>query len=203
MKIFVGDNGNVDFDGPIEVNDEQFEKIIDFFKTLYRSEVVEIDTESDFRSERIGEKLFQKTWSVAEYAALLDLDKDTDELSEELGRTWMSVDIQRGQWIPRFQTWAKRSNKNFIKGDIKKIVKEYFDDLDKQKLLKREQRKEEDLKKKRLLKEKKRLGKKLKSQKLLKRTRPSPELDKIIQDTITKIEDVEVKLKKYDFGDSY
>jgi len=150
MKIFVGDNGNIDFDGPIQATDKQIENLIDFFKFLYRSEVVEVDTENDFRSERIGEKLFQNTWSVAEYAALLDLDKDTEELSEELGRTWMSVDIQRGQWIPRFQTWAKRNNKNFVKGDMKKIVKEFIDYLDRQKLLKKEQRKEGDLKKKSL-----------------------------------------------------
>ena len=129
MKILIGDNGNVDFDGPIEANDEQVEKLINFFRSIYRREVVETDTDSDFRSERIGEKLFQKSWSVPEYAALLDLDKDTDELSEELGRTWMSVDIQRGQWIPRFQTWAERNNKNFVKGDIKVIVKEYLDYL--------------------------------------------------------------------------
>jgi hypothetical protein len=202
MKILVGDNGNVDFDAPIEASDEQIEKLVNFFKTLYRSEVVDIDDESDFRSERIGEKLFQKTWSVPEYAALLDLDKDTDELSEELGRTWMSVDIQRGHWIPRFQTWAKRNNKNFIKGDIKKIVKEYLDHLDKQKLLRKEQRKQEDIKKKRLIKQKKSLEKKLKSQKLFKRTRPNSDIDKVIQETITKIEEVEAELNKYDFGDN-
>jgi Rps23 Pro-64 3,4-dihydroxylase Tpa1-like proline 4-hydroxylase len=201
MKIFVGDNGNIDFDGPIEATDEQIEKIISFFKSIYRPEVVEVDIESGFRSERIGEKLFQKTWSVAEYAALLDLDKDTEELSEELGRTWMSVDIQRGQWIPRFQNWTKRNNKNFIKGDIKKIVKEFIDYLDKQKLLKKEQRKEEDIKKKRLLKEKKRLEKKLQSHKLLKRTRPSEDIEKAIEDTISKIEEVEAELNKYDFSD--
>ena len=201
MKIFVGDNGNIDFDGPIEATDEQIEKIINFFKSLYRPEVVEVDTESDFRSERIGEKLFQKVWSVAEYAALLDLDKDTEELSEELGRTWMSVDIQRGQWIPRFQIWAKRNDKNFVKGDIKKIVKEFIDYLDKQKLLKKEQRNEEDLKKKRILKEKKRLEKKLQSQKLLRRTSSSEGIEQAIKDTVSRLEEVESELNKYNFGD--
>jgi N-glycosylase/DNA lyase len=201
MKILVGDNGNVDFDGPIHATGDQIEKMVDFFKSLYRSEVVGVDIDADFRSQRIGEKLFQKQWSVAEYSALLDLDKDTDELSEELGRTWMSVDIQRGQWIPRFQMWAKRNNKNFVKGDIKKIVKEYIEYLDKKKQLKRQQRKQENLKKKRLQKEKNRLEKTLQSQKFLRRTRSNPQLDIIIQDTITQIEEVEAELNKYDFGD--
>ena len=34
MKILVGDNGNIDFDGPFNVTDKQAERIIDFFKKI-------------------------------------------------------------------------------------------------------------------------------------------------------------------------
>ena len=197
MKIFIGDNGNVDIDGPIEADEEQMQKVIAFFKSIYRESVVEIDDSSEFRTERIGEKLFQKSWSVPEYAALLDLDKDTDELAEELGRTWMSVDIQRGQWIPRLLSWAEENNKNLVKGNIKDIVKEYIEYLDKQRQLKKEQRKEHDLKIKRLEKEKKRLEKKLEGQRLLKRAHLEENIDEIINDTLKRIEEIKEKLNKY------
>lgn len=170
MKILIGDNGNVDFDGPIEATDDQIDKTINFFKNNFRQDVVEIDDLGGFRTERIGEKLFQKEWIVSEYAALLDFDKDTEEIADELGRTWMSVDIQRGQWIPRFITWMEINSRNLFAGDMKKLVQEYLNYLNEQKQLKKEQRREYSRKKTLLEKEVKQLEKTLERQLWMKDT---------------------------------
>ena len=195
MKIYIGDKGNVDFDAPIKVTDEQAQKIINFFKKLYREDIVKIDTSSEFRSDRLGDKLFQRRWNTEEYVALLELDKDTDELSEELGRTWMSIDIKRGEWIPKFLSWARVNNKNFIEGNIKEIIKEYFGYLEKQKRLRKEEKRKRNLKKKRLESERKRLEKKLKSQLLLKKLHPyDKDIDRAIKNTQRELEEINRKL---------
>jgi len=193
MKIYIGDKGNVDFDAPIQVTEEQAQKIINFFKELYREDIVEIDTSSEFRSDRLGDKLFQRRWSTEEYAALLELDKDTDELTEGLGRTWMSIDIKRGEWIPKFLSWARVNNKNFIEGNIKEIIKEYFSYLEEQKRLRKEEKR--NLKKKRLESERKRLEKKLKSQFLLKKLHSyDKNIDRAIENTQRELEEINRKL---------
>ena len=176
MKILIGDNGNVDFDGPIEATDDQIDKTINFFKNNFRQDVVEIDDLGGFRTERIGEKLFQKEWIVSEYAALLDFDKDTEEIADELGRTWMSVDIQRGQWIPRFITWMEINNRNLFAGDMKKLVQEYLNYLNEQKQLKKEQRREHSRKKGILEKEVKQLEQTLERQLWMKNTLSNKEI---------------------------
>lgn len=197
MKIYFGDNSNVDFDGPFEATEEQAQKTIDFFKTIYRRDVVEVDTYNEFRSERMGDKLFLKSWIVPEYAALLELDKDTDELSEQLGRTWMSVDIMRGQWIPRFLTWCKENNKNLIKGSIKKIVKEYVEYLEKKKEFNKEKRKEINLKKRRLENKIKRLKATLMRQNMLKKIHPDDKnIIKAIEKTKLELKNAEDEYKK-------
>jgi len=176
VKILIGDNGNVDFDGPIEATDDQIDKTINFFKNNFRQDVVEIDDLGGFRTERIGEKLFQKEWIVSEYAALLDFDKDTEEIADELGRTWMSVDIQRGQWIPRFITWMEINNRNLFAGDMKKLVQEYLNYLNEQKQLKKEQRREHSRKKGILEKEVKQLEQTLERQLWMKNTLSNKEI---------------------------
>ena len=123
MKILIGDRGGVDFDAPIKVSDKQKNEIIKFLKDMFKVIIVE---ETDyFRTERMGEKFFMREWTSEEYAVLLEIE-DTDKVAEMLGRSWMSVNIKRGDFIPDFLTWTQRKGKDILKDDMKKLVEEFM-----------------------------------------------------------------------------
>lgn len=149
MKILIGDRGNVDFDSPIQMSTDQKDRFIDFLKTLFS--VVEEEYSDEIRSERIGDKFFMKDWSVDEYAKLLEVDtKTTERLSEELGRTWMSVDIKRGDFIPEYLFWTQKKGVDLLSSNTKELIKEFLKENEDK--IKNRRMKNKELKK--LLKEK-------------------------------------------------
>lgn len=127
MQILIGDKGNVDFDRAIPMTRHQQDLFIEFMKTIF-SPVHEVETTS-FRPERIGDKFFGRRWDDSdEIAMLLDVNIELDKVCELLGRTWMSVDIKRGEFIPELMRWADSKGYNLIDGDIKEIIEEYLDE---------------------------------------------------------------------------
>lgn len=145
MKIKVGDKGNVDFDGPIPLTESQQDQFIEFMKTIFNP-VKKIEV-NNFRTERLGEKFFVRKWDDSEeIAMLLDVNIPLDKVCENLGRTWMSVNIKRGEIIPDLMRWADMKGYNLIQDDIKEIIKEYFEET--KEIAKQKRTKESQLEKK-------------------------------------------------------
>lgn len=138
MKILIGDRDGVDFDAPIIVNEKQKNEIIKFLKNMF--EVVIVENTNYFRTERIGDKFFMKEWTAEEYAVLLEIE-DTNKVAEMLGRSWMSVDIKRGDFIPDFLTWTQTKGKDLLKDDIKKLIKEFMKEKQEEIISRRKRRK--------------------------------------------------------------
>ena len=125
MKILIGDKGNVDFDGAIPMTGHQQDLFIRFMKTIFNP-VSKIET-NNFRTERIGDKIFGRRWDDRdEIAMLLDVNIELEKVCELLGRTWMSVNIKRGEIVPELMRWADSKGYNLINGDVKKIIEEYL-----------------------------------------------------------------------------
>ena len=127
MKILIGENWNVDFDGPIPMTESQQELFVKFMKTIFNP-VKKVETNT-FRTDRIGDKNFARGWDEDEIVMLFNTNMTLDQLCESLGRTWMSVDIKRGAVIPDLMRWAESKGYDLINGDIKKIIKEYLIDM--------------------------------------------------------------------------
>ena len=126
MKILIGSNWNIDFDGPIEMNPEQYQKFISYMNKTYK--VVQIEEADELRAERMGSKLFFKNWEFEELYYILDPTLTTDELTEMLGRTWMSINIKRGWYMAAFNRWCMQKGKNIFKEDIKVLIKQFINE---------------------------------------------------------------------------
>lgn len=122
-KILIGDYGNIDFNEPVKMFPEQKEKFMDFLRSIFTI-VDEVSTD-EIREFRIGEKLFARGWSFDEYAYLLKIE-DTSTVAAQLGRTWMSVDLKRGQFLPTFHVWMRSKGYDPIVDATKEKVQEFM-----------------------------------------------------------------------------
>jgi hypothetical protein len=123
IELLIGNVGNIDFGGAIELDSKTRDKILEFLNTIYL--VIEKEPMREVRNERLGDKLFVKKWTELELEYLLS-DLTTEELSEKLGRTWMSVDIKRGQFYPKFLMWCDEKGHNIITSNTKDLIKEFM-----------------------------------------------------------------------------
>lgn len=126
MRILVGHRGSVDFDRPLELDEQKRQKFIDFIKMLFEPSVVEVIPNATPRGERLGEKIFQVSWSRSERKLLLRTDNN-EILAEKLGRSWMSVVMQRGFFLPDFDAWCAR-NGYTRKGDYGNLIEKYLEE---------------------------------------------------------------------------
>jgi len=134
MELLIGDKikGDenidpryVDFDSPIKMSLKQRNEFIKFLRSIFA--VVEEDYVNEFRNERLGDKIFGgRKWTIAEYELILQMD-DTAEIAKQLGRTWMSVHIQRGKFIFEFNSWLNKNRKNIINYDLKKLIYDFLE----------------------------------------------------------------------------
>lgn len=124
MKILVGNKGNIDFDAQVPMTKAQQDSFIEFMKSIFHPDIIKIVETNNFRADRLGDHLFQREWTAAELAKLLDVHTDTNETSEMLGRTWMSVVIKRGEVIPDLMRWTNLKGYDLVKGDMEKIIEE-------------------------------------------------------------------------------
>lgn len=150
MKILYGTNDNVDFDAPIKMTPEQQKKFISFMESMFK--VVKPVYVDETRTDRIGDKFFSRKWDNEEYYYLYDMSADTDEVAAMLGRSWMSVNVKRGQFLSAFLYWAEVHKKDLIKGDIKELITEFLKSKEAKRNEKKRQRTERK-KKERLLEE--------------------------------------------------
>lgn len=126
MKILVGHRGNVDFDEPLELDKSKRQEFIEFVKTLFDPNVVDLVPSPYPRWERIGQKNFQVHWDIPEYELLLGTDSN-EALTEKLGRTWMSIVNQRGIFLPDFDSWCAR-NGYTRKGNYRELIRKYLEE---------------------------------------------------------------------------
>jgi len=142
FKILVGDKGNVDFDGPIEMTNKEREKFIDLLKTLFTPSVIEEQEVTTFRDWRMNEDRVQypRSWTAEEYEVLLRT-YSIDEAIDKLGRSGMAIIVQDGLWRPEFFSWCHEKGKNPIEGNIIQVIKEFMKEKDHEILSRRENKK--------------------------------------------------------------
>jgi len=127
MNILIGDKGNVDFDSAIPMTGHQQDLFIEFMKTIFNP--VEKVEATSFRTDRIGDKFFGRRWGdKKEMAMLLDVNIKLEKVCELLGRTWMSVDIKRGEFVPELMMWADSKGYSLIDEDIEGLIEEYLNE---------------------------------------------------------------------------
>jgi len=146
MKILRGDNQNIDFERPLELNNDQIIKFIDYFKNNFY--FIETEEFKFPRTERIGDKFFTKEWASEEDSLLFDISMNTEDMAKSLGRSWMSVDIRRGHIMPKILNYADKKGVDIYKVDIKELIEEYRKEHQEELFKKKEERKAENRTKK-------------------------------------------------------
>lgn len=123
MKILVNIDGHVDLEAPIQMTDEQREKFIEFFKKMFSG--VETGKVRE-KTKSMGERdIAPKKWTIDELHLLVGPDNN-QILAEKMGRTTMSVGMERGHFVPEFMTWAKSKGYTFpVK---KEMVREFMEE---------------------------------------------------------------------------
>jgi len=181
MRIFIGDKGNVDFDWPVKMTLQQINEFVAFMKEQFA--VVEKESNDNIRPERLGDKFFGRNWSRDELKLLLQAE-ETYETSVKLGRSWMSVDIKRGEFIPQFMIWADSKGHDIVKADTKKLIEEFMAEKEYDKIARRKKRKARRTELDNLISERKKLKGLLKSKDLvISCGKLTPEHEKVIVET--------------------
>lgn len=124
MKILIGNNGNVDLDGPVEMNEEQYQRFLSFMKSIF--EVLSEAEPESIERDRLGERLFMKPWEDEEYTYILDPTLTTEELTKMLGRTWMSINIKRGWYMADFNRWCREKGKQVLREDSRDLITQFI-----------------------------------------------------------------------------
>ncbi len=126
-RILRGNRDGVDFDEPVFMTSAQREKLLEHLRESFAVVEEEEVAATDFRADRLGDRLFPREWSTKELRVLLER-KDNDEVCKLLGRSWMSVDIKRGEFIPQFLEWAHRTGNDITRGDLRRLVEAFLDE---------------------------------------------------------------------------
>lgn len=192
MKILIGDKDHIDFDEAVLMTPEQREKFIEMMKELFS--VIQLESTDKFRLERLGDKIFARNWTTDELKYLLEIE-DIYTICEGLGRSWMSVDIKRGEFIPLFMTWAHERGYDIVRGDTKSLIEKFIEDKELEKKERREAKKNNNIDA--LQRKIDTLSKKQES--IYRRRRVGlkyPEDEKILSDIKAQIFDLEGKMSK-------
>ena len=115
---------HVDLEGPIQMQEDQLEKFINFLKYLLDQK---IEIQKVKEKERFGmhSEKKQKKWTFDELFMLLDPNLDNLELTKKLDRSSMSVSMERSGFVTSFISWAKSKGYNSTK-ITKTLVEEFM-----------------------------------------------------------------------------
>ena len=195
MRILIGDKDHVDFDSPVKMTEKQMDKFIDFMKSIFS--VVKKEPCDKFRTDRIGDKLFFCEWDPDELKLLWEI-KDNDHLCQDLGRTWMSVDIKRGDFYQPFMKWINEAGHDLAKEDVKKLIEEFLKEQEIEKLIRKDKRQNIKKQIKNLNKKLNANKEKLKRQKWFKKlSKDDPdEIDRAISETESEIKKIWLDIAK-------
>jgi len=138
IKVLLGDYGHVDFAEPVCVDEDTKERFIQGLKDLFS--VVE-DVRKEGRVHRLGDKpRFPSRWSKKELALLLDAYSN-EELVDRLGRSYLSIIIKRGKFLPEFNTWLYRNNYTLTEDNHEELIHKFMKEKELEKKKKRMERK--------------------------------------------------------------
>lgn len=104
MKLLLHGERCIDFEAPVYMSDQQRKKFIKFMRKLVPSIKVVYVQEKERKGPGGGQI---KPWTKHEFGLLLKTD-DNEMLEKKLGRSMMSIRLQRGQLQPEFFRWAER-----------------------------------------------------------------------------------------------
>jgi hypothetical protein len=204
MKVLVGNNGNVDFDAPVRMDDATYAKFLKLLKELFEPEVVQEAPASTFRSERLGERFFQRRWDAAEYSVLLR-PIELAKACEMLGRSWMSVDIKRGSFSPLFLAYAEQKGHEVFSMEhdqLLGLIEEFLNEKEIQKKVRREARLQKtraEKEKVKLTTEKRLLGKKIaEMEKAIAEGKKSLVYDNLLPHSKKRLIELEARLSEID-----
>ncbi len=115
---------HVDLEGPIQMQEDQLEKFINFLKYLLDQK---IEIQKVKEKERFGmhSEKKQKKWTFDELFMLLDPNLDNLDLTKKLDRSSMSVSMERSGFVTSFISWAKSKGYNSTK-ITKTLVEEFM-----------------------------------------------------------------------------
>jgi len=127
MKILVNKSGAIDLENPIYMEEDQFEKFKSFLKGLLNEEIEIKEVKEKERIMHPDGDRHPKRWGEDELILLLDPTIKESELIKKLGRSSMSISMQRAQFIPEFVSWAK--SKGFEANKITRtIIKQFLEE---------------------------------------------------------------------------
>jgi hypothetical protein len=127
VTILEGSKDKIDFSAPVEMTEQQYQEFIELLEEIFAEEAVQERTMEETRSDRLGDKHFSREWTASEASLLYELE-DTRAIANKLGRSWMSVDIKRGHFLPPFLDWVDENEHDLMRDDIKNLVEEYMED---------------------------------------------------------------------------
>lgn len=103
MRLLLHGDRCIDFEAPVYMSEQQRERFIKFMQKLVPGIKVAYVQEKERKPPR-GEP---KPWTKHELGLLLRTD-DNETLMKKLGRSSMSIRLQRGELQPEFFKWAKK-----------------------------------------------------------------------------------------------
>jgi len=126
VKILINNN-LLDFEAPIYMDDEYFEKFCKTLEEITSKKVEVIRTTEKERWSGVSDRQKPKKWNPEELLLLLSPLEHT-ELKKRLKRSEMSIVLKQGSFVPKFTSWAK--NKGYSLGDITSIIiKKYMEEI--------------------------------------------------------------------------
>lgn len=121
MEIYVSQT-HVDLEAPIQMTEEQREKFINFFENMFSNVEINEVIEPDRGPPGSGEHI---RWTVDHYLALLK-PGNNEEIAKEIGRSDMSIRMQRGFFVPDFLSWMNK--KGYSAPYTRKMIQEYLEE---------------------------------------------------------------------------
>ena len=102
------------------MNAEQKEKFIKFFEDMFEDFEIKEINEPNRAPPNSGEI---RRWTVDDYLAILE-PIDNSEASIKIGRSEMSIRMQRGSFLSEFIPWMKKNG--YSEPYTKEIIEEYI-----------------------------------------------------------------------------
>lgn len=128
MKILYSKDNKVDFENPVYMEEDQLNKFKGFLRNLL-NETIEVKEVKEKERVISVDDRHPKKWNEEELILLLDPGVNENELVKKLGRSSMSISMQRAQFIPSFIAWAK--SKGFDASKITQtIIKQFLEEKD-------------------------------------------------------------------------
>ena len=143
MAILEGDNSQIDFSDPFYLTEAEFAEFIAILESNYA--VVETKQGLNLSRRRLGQgkNVFAK-WTPRERSQLLRLDRPIEQVVVDLGRSYMAVDIKRGEMLGEFLPFCESLGRDLSRMSDEEIEAMVVQFLEDRKARRREWRDQQD-----------------------------------------------------------